>query len=75
LHWSTVFFTTGILTWNAGNVFTTMLVTLAKVALSNRYLAMRTIAEFDTRIATVEIRANELFSMFDIFRDDKICSL
>ena len=52
-----------------------MLVALAKVALGNRDLAMGAVAELDTSIAAGKIRTDQFFSVFDVFRNDKIGSL
>lgn len=70
-----LFFATRFISSSTRNVLTAMLVSLAEVALCNRDLAMRTIAEFDTGISAGKIGTNQLFSVFDIFGDDKISSL
>mmetsp|Transcript_17408 Transcript_17408/g.33040 ORF Transcript_17408/g.33040 Transcript_17408/m.33040 type:complete len:216 (-) Transcript_17408:664-1311(-) len=69
------FFSARIVPGSSGNVFTAVLVTLAEVALGNRHLAMRTVTELDTGIATGKIRADQFFSVLDIFGNDKIGSL
>jgi hypothetical protein len=69
-----VFFTNRVLSFDR-NGLTSMLVALAKVALRNRHLAVRTIAELDAGVAAGKVAANQLFPMFDILGNDKVGSL
>jgi hypothetical protein len=55
-----------------GDVFASMLVALAKVALGNGDLAVRTVTELDPSVSARKVRADELLTMLDILRDNKV---
>ena len=52
------FFASRVVSGDAGNVFTTMLVSLAKISLRDRDLAMRAIPKFYSSIATCKVGTN-----------------
>jgi hypothetical protein len=55
-----------------GDVFASMLVALAEVALRNGDLAVGTIAELDSSVSACKVRADELLAVLDVFWDNKV---
>ena len=55
-----------------GDIFASMLVAFAKVALGNGDLAVGTIAELDASVSACKVRADELLAVLDVFGDDKV---
>jgi hypothetical protein len=51
------------------------LLTLSEVSFGDGNFAMSAVSELYPSVTASKIGADKFFAMFDIFRDDKICSL